>query len=93
MNLRELHEYTGKLLAAGQSENLPITVLVDGDMREVRDIEVLEGYYEADASPKLIPSIGREGRMVGLCSVQDDFSDVLNYQVDGCRVIDVDVPK
>jgi hypothetical protein len=93
MNLRELHEYTGKLLAAGLAPTLPVTALVEGHPREIRDVEVLEGHYDGDASPKLIPWTERTGRMVALCPVGDDFSDVLSNPGHGCKRVDVTIPE
>lgn len=93
MNLLELHEYTRKLLAAGVSPGLPVTALVDGYPREIQEAVVLDGRYEADASPKLIASLRRTGQMLTLCPVKDDFSDVLSDPVNGCRHVLIDLPE
>jgi hypothetical protein len=93
MNLKELHEYTGRLLAAGVSPSVAVTALVEGYPREIQDVEVLEGPYAGDASPKLIPSTPKHGRMLALCPVRDDFSEVANDLENGCKIVDVDVPK
>lgn len=92
MNIKELHEYTGKLLAAGQPANMPVTVLIDGEMLEVQEVELLEGPYAGDASPKLTPSVSRTGRMLALCPVHDDFSEVLSDPT-GCKYVEVDLSQ
>lgn len=93
MNLLELHELTSKLLAAGVAPTVSVAAIVDGYPRELQDWEVVEGPYDADASPKMVAYTPRSGPMLALCPVADDFSQVLNDHVNGCTVINVGVPK
>lgn len=51
MNLKQLHEWFGKLLEAGVDPKLAVTCLVDGWPCEVSDAAFATGGFKGDPSP------------------------------------------
>lgn len=78
MNLRELHEYSGKLLTAGVSGELPIVALVQSELCEISDAAMLAGEYKGDPSPKMIAFSRMEGQMLALIPISEDQAALTN---------------
>jgi hypothetical protein len=82
MNLRELHEYTGKLLAAGAPGVLPVVSLSQGEVSEVVDVALIDGEFKGDPSPQMVGFRRMSGQMLVLVPVTEDVSELVNA-IDG----------
>lgn len=83
MNLQELHEWTGKLLAAGIDKNLSVTCLVDGWPHEICGAAMAIGDYVGDPAPKMTAFTPKTGQMLVLQPIQQDTSDLFNTRESG----------
>jgi hypothetical protein len=64
VNLNDMHDYLGQLLAAGVDPKLPMTSLVDGMPCEVSDFVVATGTFLSDPAPKLTPGSPARGVVI-----------------------------
>ncbi|MEX6780419.1 hypothetical protein [Pseudomonas aeruginosa] len=64
MNLGQLHQYLGKLMAAGADPKLPV-ILPGQDNedqpKELTDAMLIDGPYHADPAPKMVAFVSRSG--------------------------------
>lgn len=78
MNLQQLHEWTGKLIAAGVDEKLSVASLVDGSLCEVSGAVMATGDFYGDPSPKLSAFTHKTGRVLVLVPIKEDSSELFN---------------
>lgn len=78
VNITELHSYLGRLLEAGIDPNLPVVSLVKSLPQEIDDLIGVEGDFEGDPSPQIMPSRQMKGRMLALIPVREYPSSLLN---------------
>lgn len=83
MNLKQLHDWTAELLAAGGDPNLPVTCLVDGWPCEIAGATLATGGYNGDPAPKLVAYNASTGHMLVLEPIGQDTSGLFNPQPDG----------
>ena len=78
MNLQEMYEWAGKLIAAGVDKNLPVTCMVDGWPHEVCDAALALGEYAGDPSPKMSAYAPKSGWMLALEPIQQNLDAMFN---------------
>lgn len=83
MNLQELHEWTGQLIAAGVDKTMPITSLVNGHPCEVSDAVLANGNFKGDPTPQMIAYKFKTGNILILVPISEDQSELFNSPENG----------
>lgn len=83
MNLKQLHEWVGKLLEAGVDPQLAVTCLVDGWPCEVSDAALATGGFKGDPAPQMIAFRPSSGHTLVLVPIGQDQCELFNQSETG----------
>ena len=83
MNLKQLHEWFGKLLEAGVDPKLAVTCLVDGWPCEVSDAAFATGGFKGDPSPQMVAFSQSSGHTLVLVPIGQDQAELFSQSETG----------
>lgn len=94
MTLEQLHKYSGELLKAGINPHAVVCIPEsdDGELYELVDLDLVNGSFREDPSPKMPAPLHRRGQVVRLKSIDFDSSLI---DTEGQTVTDmpIDAPE
>jgi hypothetical protein len=78
MNLGQLHQYLGELMAAGADPKLPVILPweYEGEPQELTDAMMVTGPYKADPAPKMVAYTARSGAALLLSGIGFDIESL-----------------